>query len=256
MIEEQRGTLRGDPEREAKAWLERLAALGRKRGGYLDLAAEGIMDRVELRAKLARLQVDRETAEREIAAIEGRREWLEQMEHNRDAVMEHYAGTVPDSLDDLSPEERHRIYRMLRLEVLAYPDKSLEVSGAILAGRGRAEWREIRRRRLQRSVAQGIGLGVLEPTRGFETRPYERSCDSSHSSSTLSLTPPVLSSSSTASFEASLPGLPRCVASSSSSRTLSSVPPEPARRSRSVILSPFRSTRVKCSTPDSCYHAA
>src|ERR671916_658711 len=33
MIEEQRGAMRGDPEREAKAWLERLAALDRKRGG-------------------------------------------------------------------------------------------------------------------------------------------------------------------------------------------------------------------------------
>src|SRR5215210_1862898 len=165
MIEEQRGTLRGDPEREVKAWLERLAVLDRKRGGYLDFAAEGIMDRVELRAKLARLQEDRETAEREIAAIEGRREWLEQMEHNRDAVMEHYAGTVPDSLDDLSPEERHRIYRMLRLEVLAYPDKSLEVSGAILAGRGEGQgegpWRETRRRRLRRSVAQGDRTGCI-----------------------------------------------------------------------------------------------
>jgi hypothetical protein len=47
--------------------------------------------------------------------------------------MEHYAGTVPEALDDLSPEERHKIYKMLRLEVLACPDKFLEVSGAILA---------------------------------------------------------------------------------------------------------------------------
>jgi site-specific DNA recombinase len=150
MIDEQRGALRGDPEREAKVWFERLAALDRKRGGYLDLAAEGIMDRDELRAKLAELQEDRETAEREIAAIEGRRERLEQMERDRDTVMEHYAGTVPESLDDLSPEERHQIYKMLRLEVLAYPDKSLEVSGAILAGGAENE--------------EG-GLGALEPTR-------------------------------------------------------------------------------------------
>jgi site-specific DNA recombinase len=150
MIEEQRGALRGDPEREAEAWFERLAALDRKRGGYLDLAAEGIMDRDELRAKLAELQEDRETAEREIAAIEGRRELLEQMERDRDMVIEHYAGTVPGSLDDLSPEERHQIYKMLRLEVLAYPDKSLEVSGAILAGGAENE---------------GGGLGALELTR-------------------------------------------------------------------------------------------
>ena len=150
MIEEQRGSLRSDPEGEAKAWFERLAALDRKRGGYLDLAADGIMDRDELRAKLAELQEDRETAEREIATIEGRRERLKQVERDRDTVIEHYAGMVPESLDDLSPEERHQIYKMLRLEVLAYPDKSLEVSGAILAEGGENE---------------GRGLGVLEPTR-------------------------------------------------------------------------------------------
>jgi site-specific DNA recombinase len=158
MIEEQRGSLRGDPEGEARTWLERLAALDRKRSGYLDLAAEGIMDRNELRAKLAELQEDRETAEREIAAIEGRREQLEQMERDRETVMEHYAGTVPESLDDLSPEERHKIYKMLRLEVLAYPDKSLEVSGAILASEAGAE-------------NEGGGLGALEPTRRSSPRP-------------------------------------------------------------------------------------
>jgi len=38
MIEEERGALRGDPEREVKVWFERLAALERKRCGYLDLA--------------------------------------------------------------------------------------------------------------------------------------------------------------------------------------------------------------------------
>ena len=44
------------PEREARAWLERLAALDCKRSGYLDLAAEGIMCRDELRSKLAELR--------------------------------------------------------------------------------------------------------------------------------------------------------------------------------------------------------
>jgi site-specific DNA recombinase len=150
MIEEQRGSLRGDPEGEARTWLERLAALDRKRSGYLDLAAEGIMDRDELRTKLAELQENREMAEREIAAIEGRRERLEQMKRDRETVMEYYSSTVPESLDDLSPEERHQIYKMLRLEVLAYPDKSLQVSGAILAGGAENE---------------GVGLGVLEPIR-------------------------------------------------------------------------------------------
>jgi hypothetical protein len=45
--------LRGDPEREARAWLEKLAEADRRRDGYIDLAAEGILERDELRARLA-----------------------------------------------------------------------------------------------------------------------------------------------------------------------------------------------------------
>jgi site-specific DNA recombinase len=134
MIEEQRQALRGNPKHEIKVWLEKLAALDRKRSGYLDLAAEGILEREELRAKLAELQEARETVEKELRVIEGRNDHVQQLEHDRDALMEHYAGLVPESLNDLSPEERHQIYKMLRLEVLAYPDKSLEVSGSLVDG--------------------------------------------------------------------------------------------------------------------------
>jgi Recombinase zinc beta ribbon domain len=164
MVEEQRETMRGDPDREAKAWLERLDALDRKRGGYLDLAAEGIMGRDELRAKLADLQEARQTVERELAALEGRKERLEQMERDRDVLMDRYVGVVPESLDALAPEERHQLYKMLRLEVVAHPDKSLEVSGAILTGGGEdgggwPGWGG------PDGMAAGGGLGALEPTR-------------------------------------------------------------------------------------------
>jgi hypothetical protein len=136
MIEEQRRSLRGDPTRETRAWLEKLAALDRKRSGYLDLAAEGIMGRDELRSKLAELQEFRQTAERELTAIEERKERLEQMERDRNVLLERYAGVVPESLNALTSEERHQLYKLLRLEVVAYPDKSLEVSGAIVGGGG------------------------------------------------------------------------------------------------------------------------
>ncbi len=36
---------------------------------------------------------------------------------------------VPEALDTLSAEERHQVYKMLRLRVFAYPDGSLEGSG-------------------------------------------------------------------------------------------------------------------------------
>jgi hypothetical protein len=41
------------------------------------------------------------------------------------------AKMAPKALDALSPEERHRLYRMLRLRAAANPDQSLEVSGAL-----------------------------------------------------------------------------------------------------------------------------
>jgi hypothetical protein len=53
MIEKECEGLRGDPEREARAWLEKLAEADRRRDGYIDLAAEGIIERDELRARLA-----------------------------------------------------------------------------------------------------------------------------------------------------------------------------------------------------------
>ena len=130
MIEEERKGMRGDPERETKAWLQKLSEADRKRDGYLDLAAEGFLDREELRAKLTALEETRETAERELRALRGHSELLENLEREKDAVIENYAGLVPDALEDLSPEDRHQVYRMLRLKVVAHPDDKLEVSGA------------------------------------------------------------------------------------------------------------------------------
>ena len=50
-VEEERRALKA-PEREVKGWKERLAALGRKRSGFLDQNAEGIISMAELRQKL------------------------------------------------------------------------------------------------------------------------------------------------------------------------------------------------------------
>jgi site-specific DNA recombinase len=132
MIELQRHDLRGDPEREAKAWLEKLAEVDRKRSGYIDLAADEIIDRDELRTKLAALEETRETARRELDALSRRREEIEKLEHDRDALLDSLEAAAPDVLDALAPEERHHVYNMLRLRVLAHPDGALEPSGTLV----------------------------------------------------------------------------------------------------------------------------
>lgn len=43
--------------------------------------------------------------------------------------MESYAGIVREALEDLAPEKRYRIYKLLRLDVLFRPDWPLEITG-------------------------------------------------------------------------------------------------------------------------------
>jgi protein-tyrosine-phosphatase len=132
MIEEERRGWRGDPEREAKAWLEKLTEVDRQRERAQDLAIQGLLDYGELRAKLAALAETRETAEKELGALRSRRERMVELERDRDALLRSYVGMTPEALDGLAPEERHRVYRMLKLKVLIKPDGTLEASGKLL----------------------------------------------------------------------------------------------------------------------------
>ncbi|MDP9454214.1 MAG: recombinase family protein [Actinomycetota bacterium] len=129
MIQQEREGLRGDPEREAKAWLERVVEADRKRSGFQDMAAEGLITMPELREKLADLEETRRVAERELELLRGRREELERLEREKDVVLETYAGLTLEGLEELEPEERHRVYQMLSLAVLVNPEGTIGVSG-------------------------------------------------------------------------------------------------------------------------------
>ena len=135
--------MRGDPEKEAETWLRKMSEVDRKRSGFQDLAAEGLIKLDELRAKLAELEETRQTAEKELETLKHRQRHLEELERDKDAVLETYARMAPEALNALTPEERHQFYKMLRLRVSAYPDSSLEVSGAF---------------------GEGVDVCMLEPT--------------------------------------------------------------------------------------------
>jgi site-specific DNA recombinase len=130
MVELEREGVRGDPERQAKAWLDKLAETNRERRGYQRLAAKGCMTDEELDEALVELEETRAMARRELEALAGRRERLEQLELEKDALLENYVTLAPEALESLRPEERHRIYKMLRLKVIAGSDGSVEVNGA------------------------------------------------------------------------------------------------------------------------------
>jgi hypothetical protein len=81
---------RGDPEREMRVWAKRLADADAKRSRYQDMAAEGLIDFDELRAKLDALETDRKTAARELEAVRDKAERLASLELEMDALTEDY----------------------------------------------------------------------------------------------------------------------------------------------------------------------
>ena len=122
----------GDPERETKAWLEQIAEADRQRSRAQDLAIEGLLGHDELRAKLASLEESRETARRELALLEDRREKIAELEADRDALLDHLESVAPEKLDALTPEERHEVYKVLGLRVIAREDGNHEASIAYI----------------------------------------------------------------------------------------------------------------------------
>ena len=132
LIEQKRSEMRGDPEREAKAWLERLAEVDQERRGYLRLAATGRMSEAELDVAIAELEETRQTAERELDAVGGRREEIEKLERDHDALHASWSAAVPDNLDRLTPEGRNALYHKLRLE-LRPKGGGFEVTGPFFA---------------------------------------------------------------------------------------------------------------------------
>ena len=64
--------------------------------------------------------------------MEGRSRIFEDLERGRDAILESYARMVREELDALSAEDRNRIYKMLRLEVILHPDRPISITGAFV----------------------------------------------------------------------------------------------------------------------------
>jgi hypothetical protein len=130
MIDMKKSGARGEPEREVRLWAERLAEADAKRVRFQHAYAEGIIGLDDLKARLAELDDIRTTAEREIAGLEGDLEHIRSLEQDRDAVLANLEAIAPETLNCLDAEERHRFYKMLRLRVRLWPDRSLEITGA------------------------------------------------------------------------------------------------------------------------------
>jgi DNA repair exonuclease SbcCD ATPase subunit len=97
------------------------------------MAAEGLIEFEELRARLVALEETRETAERELKALKHRTDRLARLKRDRDSLLEAYADAVPEAVDALASEERHRVYRMIGMKARIAIDGSLELSGDVMS---------------------------------------------------------------------------------------------------------------------------
>ncbi len=130
MIELEKNGAYGDPEQEEKVWLDKLAEANQMRRGYQEQAAKGYMTFDELGTVLSDLEETCKSVERELHAVRGRLNRVEQLKQDKDVLREDYFGIALDALDSLAPEERHEFYKLVRLRVVIYPNCDLEISWA------------------------------------------------------------------------------------------------------------------------------
>ncbi|HEV2092220.1 MAG TPA: recombinase family protein [Rubrobacter sp.] len=118
------------PAEEAVGWAEKLDECDRLRGAYQDQQAVGLMTLGELGSKLESLEETRRLARAELAALQARVARTEELERDRDALLESWADALPEALDGLTGRERNKVYKMLRLEVTPTAD-GFGVTGAL-----------------------------------------------------------------------------------------------------------------------------
>jgi hypothetical protein len=109
----------GDLEEEARVFTNKLAEADRRRAAFQDLAADGLMERGELRAKLNALSRVRTAAEEGLYALEERRRKVRELELSRERVLAHYRDAVPEALEEADGKQRRAVYNTLGVTVWA-----------------------------------------------------------------------------------------------------------------------------------------
>jgi site-specific DNA recombinase len=127
MIEMKRQASRNDPREEMDHWLKVLTDADEKRAKYQRAYAADVMTLADLKARLAELEEECQIAERELASLRLREREIADLERDRVALLESYAGASEEALNSLTPEQRHHLYRSLRIGVLAHADGSTEI---------------------------------------------------------------------------------------------------------------------------------
>lgn len=117
LIEHEKKAMRGDPEKEARRWMDKLSEIDGERQNYIRLSGRGRISDAELDRELDRLDVERRTAEQELEAVRGRSSRIEELEANRDRLFSQWTGNERERLESFTLEERRTLYQQLGLRL-------------------------------------------------------------------------------------------------------------------------------------------
>ncbi len=111
-----------DPDPEAKAWAAKLEECANRRAKYQQMFAANLMTIDELKANLQALDADRATAEKGLADVAERQERIEALERDKEALLHNYHERAQQGgMSEFTPEERHDMYKRMRLTVMVGP---------------------------------------------------------------------------------------------------------------------------------------
>ncbi len=130
MLDEMKVLASRNPGDDGERWLKKLAELESQEERLLDLYLEGTLEVSRYEPHVSQIKQSRKTIEEELKRIRDRTAHIERLEHDRDTLLSYYSQLATEQLDELEPEERNRVYRMLGLTVLAHEDNKLEAKWA------------------------------------------------------------------------------------------------------------------------------
>jgi site-specific DNA recombinase len=112
-------------------WGEALSQVEVKSERLLDLYLEGTLEKGRYEERTRGLEAQEKEARAELEKIQARKQTIEQAERDIESLIESYSAAIPDELERLESEERHRIYKTLSLHVKLTNSGIASIEGAI-----------------------------------------------------------------------------------------------------------------------------
>jgi hypothetical protein len=91
------------------------------------MAVEELITFEELKERLEGLEEAKKTVQGKLESISLHRQRLDELECSAEDLVRQYAAIVPESLDVISPEERHQLYKTLKMRVLVNAEGTVTV---------------------------------------------------------------------------------------------------------------------------------